>query len=253
MVAWGGVIHESIVNHPPRGTTMTLVRMGDKRMRQWTYLCPVDGCWAVAYSDISEESAKTQVASHACPAPLRRGMIGGRSLLENMWDTADEAIDALHANTFYLTDDMVGEKLKGYIAGIAEMISYAAIPYFRIPEDVLREMQRRWKMRQHQIPFSPTPSYRYNPPPPEMYNRNEGPAARKPAETKTPAGRAPRKITVKAAQIAAPLVTDPQRKVIKETHAAGMSIPDLAKAFGVPEFIIERIVTPQQIVIGGLL
>lgn len=153
---------------PPRGTVSSTVKFRSGNVTQWTHLCETDGCFAMAHSTDSEEHARAQIAGHLCPAPPRRGINPtGQTLLEKMWNELDDVIDAMKSfdpvspgNCFR---DMGYAISKGYAKGIAECITFCAQPYFKIPEDVLREANRRWKIRQGEIPFSPTPSYRWNP------------------------------------------------------------------------------------------
>lgn len=243
---------------PPRGLTVGEVRMGDERIKQYTVLCEVDGCFATATSTKSEQSARDQVAGHRCPAPLHRGVIPmGKTLLEKMWDESDDALDAYKAGEEYL--GMKGELLQGYIQGIAECLSFCAVPWFRIPEDVLRQMQRRWRMRQGDIPFEPTPSYRYNPPPP-------GAPIGVPIAPAVKARRTPTKSKKTATKQAAASVASsmkvfrPDEVVIIKTMLYENNVPaaDLAKMYGVTEGRIRSIAGPPpgsetpQMFLGGL-
>jgi hypothetical protein len=79
-----------------------------------------------------------------------------------MWDEADDAMDAYHAKREFKGMDR-DYSLQGYIRGIAEVLTFCTVPCFKVTEDVLREINRRWKMRDGQIPFAPTPSYSYHP------------------------------------------------------------------------------------------
>jgi hypothetical protein len=240
MTAFSGITQD-LYAVPPRGVTVSTVRTGDEVIQQWTYLCEVDGCFAMAYSKKSPESAKSQTTGHACPAPLRRGVTPmGKSLLENMWDTADEAMDAYKAGTFYLEEGCAGDNLKYYIMAIAEMITLSARPYFRITEDVLRELQRRWKMRQGQLPFSPTPSYRWNPMPIE-YKPLDGPGQHKstPETTKAASRKAAPKKTAPAPTVRK-FTTDEMSLIRDSVHKGNVPVAELAKMFNVTE---ERIRT----------
>jgi hypothetical protein len=258
MTAFSGITQD-LYAVPPRGVTVSTVRTGDEVIQQWTYLCEVDGCFAMAYSKKSPESAKSQTTGHACPAPLRRGVTPmGKSLLENMWDTADEAMDAYKAGTFYLEEGCAGDNLKYYIMAIAEMITLSARPYFRITEDVLRELQRRWKMRQGQLPFSPTPSYRWNPMPIE-YKPLDGPGQHKPTPEATKA--ATRRTAPKKAASVPPTrnFTPDERCLIRDgVHKNNMPVAELAKMFDVSEERIRTIagdgtpVSSPPVLFGGL-
>lgn len=239
---------------PPRGLSVGEVRMGDERIKQYTVLCEVDGCFAVANSMKSEQSAWDQITGHKCPSPLRRGVLpAGKSLLEKMWDEADDALDAFKSGVEYL--GMEGDLLKGYIQGISECISFCAVPWFRIPEDVLRQMQKRWKMRQGDIPFEPTPSYRFNPPPP-------GVPVGVPVAPAVKAAREPTKPKKTATKQAPPPVRvfHPDEVLTIKTMLYENNVPasDLAKMYGVSAERIRVVAGPPsssetpQIFLGGL-
>lgn len=166
MVAFPGLesITQDLWALPPKGLTETSLKVGPDKRMQWTYRCPSENCFAMATSVISAEAAIEFVSQHRCPAPPRRGISAtGKSLIERMWDETDDALDAYKKGEEYLA--MSGDLLRGYIHGIAECITFCSTPYFKIVEDVLRQMQRRWRMRQGEIPYSPTPGYRFNPRP----------------------------------------------------------------------------------------
>lgn len=236
---------------PPRGISTSTVRAGEETITQYTYLCEKDGCFAMATSLKSEESARQQIAGHECPAPPRRGINPtGKSLLEKMWDESDDALDAFKESREFR--DMSGETLKGYIMGIAECISFCAVPYFRNPKDVLRQMEKRWKMRQGLISFEPTPSYRFNPPPPQHLTSipSEVKSASKPKKAlSSKRTTAPKQLTPSRT------FTSEEVSMIKEAVKNGISIADLAKMYGVSEGRIKTIVSPTestQPFIGGL-
>lgn len=166
MVAFPGMrgITQNLWAIPPRGLSIARFKVGPDERMQWTYLCEKEDCFAMATSTESEQAARDYVRPHICPAPPRRGVTAtGKSLLEKMWDESDDALDAYKANQEYL--GMEGDILRGYIHGIAECITFCSSPYFKIVEDVLRQMQKRWRMRMEEVPFSPTPGYRFNPRP----------------------------------------------------------------------------------------
>lgn len=148
---------------PPRGISVSKTNHRAGVITQWTYLCEADGCFAIAYSDKSEEHARLQVIGHTCPdISGGRGLIPtGKTLIQNMWDEADDALDHLKQGIPYKM--MHGDMLQGFIRGIAEVLTFCTVPCFKVTDDVLRELGRRYKMRQGELPFAPTPSYTYNP------------------------------------------------------------------------------------------
>jgi hypothetical protein len=213
------------------------------RLAKWTYLCDANPeCFAMANDLRSEEDCRRQIEGHECPAPPRRGLNPtGKTLLEKSWDELDDVIDAIkayHLSMPYCFRDMNIEQTKGYARGIAECITFFATPYFRIPEDVLRQALKRWKMRQGLEPFSPTPSYRWNPIIDEYRNKvraMEGrlkpdlsPAATKKAVKSTRATKAaPPKPPVRE-------FTSAEASLVAESlHSGKMTADTLAEMFGV--------------------
>lgn len=243
-------ITKDIFALPRRGVTKSTASFGGTKVHQWTYLCEVDGCFALAYSQVSEEAARAQVRDHACPAPPRRGLIPqGKSLLEQMWDEADDAMDAFKAGVILVRDtDLLGKELAAYLRGVAECISMCSTPYWRVAEDVLRQLNKRWRMRQGEIPFSPTPGYRFNPmpsayePPERVKHPSPYPA------TRTPSTRTRAPLAKKAP--AEPLTSsrtfsDGERTMIANALSAGtLSAQSLAVMFGVSESRIMAVAGP---------
>lgn len=241
MVAFPGLgsITQDLWALPPRGLTTARFKIGPDDHLQWTYLCEVNGCFAMATSTTSEQAARDYVKPHICPAPPRRGISAtGKSLMERMWDESDDALDAYKAGTDYLS--MEGNLLRGYIHGIAECISFCGTPYFRIVEDVLRQMQRRWRMRQGEIPFSPTPGYRFNPRPSssnfpahqavEDHHEPNSPAVVGPVvEPSRSRKTAPKEVSTQTRDFASAEV----EMISTAYHSGTSTAEDLAKMFGV--------------------
>lgn len=245
----GQRLMEDLWAMPPRGVTFSTVRMRQADLTQWTYLCEKnDNCFSMAHSIESEEHARSQVAGHVCPAPPRRGVNPtGQTLLEKTWNELDDAIDAIKSGSGLR--DMSLEETKGYAKGFAECLTFFATPYFKIPEDVLRQANKRWRMRQGLEPFSPTPSYRWNPIIDEYRNKSiQGDkgfaskpdlspggvkkAARGRLVTRPAAGLtkpAPREFSVAEAEM-----------VASSLHSGNMTADTLAEMFGVS---ISRILT----------
>jgi hypothetical protein len=166
MTAFNGITGDMEV-HPRRGLTESTARIGERILKQWTYLCEADHCFAVGYSQVSAARAEEQVlARHSCPAPMRYSMIPtGKTPIEKLWDTGDLAVRALRSGGSYPHERYTEEQTQGFVAGIAEAIAIASVGcgLWRDPMDVLRELKRRWDMHQGTIPWSPTPGYRFNP------------------------------------------------------------------------------------------
>jgi len=159
MTAFPGIVKD-MIPLPPRGVTVSHCRIGEKVITQWMYLCEADDCYAMTTSEVHEAAARAALATHSCPAPYLRSRIpSGRSYSEKMWDTLDDALDALKDDKMFWT--FGGEAVKAICVTLAEAISMLNHCSPKMQQnDVLREAQRRWRMRQGEIPFFPTPGYR---------------------------------------------------------------------------------------------
>lgn len=250
MSAFNGLSGDIRIN-PPRGITQSQCRTGDEIKYQWTYLCPDDpDCFAVGYSRTSESSAKSQViGKHLCPAPMRYSTIPtGKSMMEKLWDTADLAMRAYKSGGYYPEPDITGDRLRGYIQGVAEAIAISSVPYFRISGDVIMEINRRWMMHVGQIPWSPTPSYRFNPPINEWAgNKMLHPAEStpKPAQaTRRRPVRAPQE--VKQASTPAVVLSPTDEENIRKMHESGTTVEQLAALYKIGIGRVNLIVDPQE-------
>lgn len=230
MTAFPGV--KDLIPLPPRGITISYARIGEKVITQWMYLC--DGhidCYALATSEVSEEAARAAIQTHSCPAPYLRSRIpSGRSSSEKLWDTLDDAVDAVKTGAMFQT--FAGGEVRAYCVAMAEAIAILNHPRMQ-QQDVLREAQRRWRMRQGEIPFFPTPGYRMLQP--HLLNdesRELLPGAVAPAKAtatkRTPAAKAGK------------VWSDKEIGGIKA--AAGMlSVAEVAEMFGVSVEEIQRV------------
>ena len=135
----------------------------------------------------------------------------GKSLAEMQWDRLDYLIDQIKG-TQPEGDDII--PLAAAIARANELssvIMLMCLPYYKTAIEVLRESEKRWKIRNGKRDFEPTPGYRYNPPP---------------AGTKyVVAKAAPAEPTYKT-------MTESQIKKIRAAHAAGFSQAELAEMYG---------------------
>ena len=222
---------------PPRGISVSRTNQRGGVLIQYTYLCENEGCMAIAFSQDSELHARQQVAGHECPQrDGSRGLIPtGKTLVQNMWDEADSALDAFKAGKKFKGIDP--SALPSYVRGIAECLTFCTVPCYKVTDDVLRELNRRWKMRQGEIPFAPTPSYNYNP------HLDAARAKSMSEETKAAKIKAPAKKTVQ------PKATKPEpekqlssaeRDVIRASFHQGLfTTDDIAKLYGItPERVL---------------
>lgn len=226
---------------PPRGVTTSRTNHRAGVLVQYTYLCEQDGCFAISFSQDSELHARQQVEGHTCPQPDgSRGLIpSGKTLVQKMWDEADDALDAFKAGKKF--KNMDASALPSYVRGIAECLTFCTVPCYKVIEDVLRELNRRWKMRQGEIPFAPTPSYNYNP------HLDEVRAKTIATETKlVKPARTPISKIAKPAAIEEVELSSAERDVIRETYHRGV-IPaeKIAELYGITSERVIRIAGPK--------
>lgn len=248
MTHFGG-LHNEGWPLPPRGISVGKTNHRAGTLIQYTYLCDRDDtCLAVAYSQESEAHSREQIAGHVCPQlDGSRGLIPtGKTLIQKMWDEGDDGMDAYQAGRAY--KEMDGKQLQGFIRGIAEVLTFCTVPCYKVTDDVLKELYRRWKMRQGQIPFAPTPSYNYNPHI-DAARASSVASAPKPAPVKSSVRKsAPiRKLTSSELVTAPPDDLLPaQREAIKKSyHAGDFNENQLAEMFGVSPVRILAIAGPK--------
>lgn len=230
---------------PPRGITISRTNHRAGVLVQYTYLCETDGCFAISFSQDSELHARQQLDGHACPQEEgSRGLIPtGKTLVQNMWDEADDALDALKAQLSY--KGMMDDELKGFIKGIAEILTFCTVPCYKVTEDVIRELYRRWKMRNGQIGFAPTPSYSYNPHLDVVRSKamSEEVKTTKPAK----ATRAPVSKVAKPATQEKQL-TSAERDVIRASYHQGkFTAEKIAELYGITAERVLRIAGPKPV------
>jgi len=147
----------------------------------------------------------------------------GKSLAEKMWDRLDELVDQVKGNPG--NDEA---ELKARANEMASVVLLMCLPHYKSAREVLVEAQKRWRIRQKEIPFEPTPGYKYNPPPP-------GTPYRPAAATKKDV---PKKEVPKFPRV------DPKNvHAIKAMHSAGFSLTDLANVYGLTEAHVQHLVT----------
>lgn len=153
---------------PPVGMTETYSRVGMEVHTQQTIRCGNKECWFVGHA-ANVQDAQLLLDQHPCPQPPARNELpSGYSTLEKMWDELDAVTYAIMQHEGYASGTVYLENnlLRGYARGIAFSLSMMSHPHFRTVTDIVREATKRYKIRMEQIPFEPTPGYRYNPLPP---------------------------------------------------------------------------------------
>lgn len=208
---------------PDVGLTETRAQIYGRHITQYTIRCGSINCWFVGHS-MSSADAQVLLNDHKCPTfPRRNELPTGRSTLDKAWDELDDAVLALMDKTSY--NNMEGDELKGYVKGIAFMLSMMTYPYFKTIKDISREAAERYKMTKGRIPWRPTPSYHGHQPRPEPFTANVKSVT---PMTKTAPTR--RKATPRVApvvpKVAASTLTPEVIAAIKGAGAIGMFKPE---------------------------
>lgn len=234
---------------PPPGLTKTNARIGPDVYEMFTYRCEVSNeCFALEYSK-NPDHARRAIEGHICPAPPRRDQVpAGKTIIQKLWDELDELMDQIKflsarpdviANTARDLADKHYERI-GQARGIALALALLSVPWFRTTEDILRQANKRWKMRQSDIPWEPTPGYNYYPAAPLAFaqpERTESKPKRSPVKsTKSP--------MVQSKPAAREFSVDERLMIQESVHSQGVSPADLAKMFGVTEDRIKSIAGP---------
>lgn len=239
---------------PPVGITETRGRIGEIVILDYTVRCGSKECWFVGHSP-DEAGAQKVLDAHTCPTPPARNELpSGYSTTEKLWDQLDMATEAILNQKHLKLGDLYldGIQLRGYARGISFALSMMCHPHFRTETDIAREAAARYKIRKGDMPFRPTPGYRFNPlpsptsPPPGTREPHHG--TTKPAAATGPAARKPRGTLSKAAQAAAARVdmssidSKKRQQILNGATMMGFSYDELATMYDVTVETIKVIV-----------
>jgi hypothetical protein len=235
---------------PPPGLTKTYVRIGPDVYESFTYRCDASpDCYALEYSK-NADRAKAAIDGHICPAPPRRDKVSsGKTVIQKLWDELDEVIDSIKTAMRFNKPSMLEEAEldKARAKGLALALALLSTPWFRSTEDILRQANKRWLMRQGEIPWEQTPGYNFYPAAPLAFAVTAEPT---PVKKRQPVSKVV-KSTKGVPTPAAPPVrefTAGERNMIREAvHGATnpLTTADLAKMYGVTEERIRTIAGPK--------
>lgn len=233
---------------PLVGITETRARVGMVVSTSYTARCGDKNCWFVGHAATSAD-ASILLDQHTCPqAPARNELPSGYSTTEKLWDEADDVMAAIMENRPYNAGDRAldGLALQGYMRGLCFALSMMTHPYFRTITEVGRELQKRYRIRAKQIPFEPTPSYKYNPvpllPPPGETAAFHGKTVEHKPGRGTTAGRAAAKKKLSTIDMSGISITD-QEKIVKMFVSGMFTEEELAQNYKVTVETIRFLVT----------
>lgn len=219
---------------PPRGITKSTVRIGPDVRHHYTYFCDANTeCMAVAYGS-TEESARRELNDHICPAEVKSEMMpSGKTVIQKMWDELDYVINVIKSDE---TPEEDKAAWKRSAEAFALCIAFVSIPYFRSRVDILKQANKRWRIRQGEIPWEATPGYNYYPLATLAYAKPEPEVKRTPLKASKPAKKVDAPVVVKVRDFSVA-----ERTMIQDgIHKQGMRAEDLASMFGVS---VDRIKT----------
>lgn len=227
----GFATRETFWAAPPPGLTVTLARIGPDVYEMFTYRCERNsGCYALEYSK-NADAAKRAIEGHICPATPEVGKVpNGKTVVQKLWDELDSLMDQIKQE-----EGPGALALQNQARGIALALALLSVPWFRSKDDILRQANKRWRMRQSEIPWEATPGYNCYPAAPLAYVQASEPKVQ-------PAKRAPLKV-VKAAKVpSARDFTVEERAFIRDSvHGETVAVETLAVMYGVSEERIRSI------------
>lgn len=202
--------------------------------------CPKYDCYYGASFE-SEEMRAYWIEHHPCQKTKRnyvmdetdeKGMpytipTHGKSIAEKIWDMLDVSLRQLYAEQ--PNNDAWN---KARCGALADVLVIFASPYYPDAASVTREAVKRNKIQKGEIPWEPTPGYRYNPPIPgsEPYKRAMAKQL-PPRETKT---------STAAKKAAAVTLSPAVVQSIQMGFTMGMSAEELSQAYSVPISVVQE-------------
>ena len=150
----------------------------------------------------------------------------GKSILEKIWDDLDTVIDSIKGTSKTdIFDPLIEEKARANaLAGVLVLMCQ---PYYETSQDILRQANRRWKMRTGQMDFEPTPGYKYNP---------------QPAGTKYVTERTPPPKAARTTRQTESKLNEKQMRDIKAAAELGLTVQELSEMYKVTQVTIKQII-----------
>jgi hypothetical protein len=121
--------------------------------------------WGCSWRNVfyTKEAATWGEATHQHFKTYQEGRYNYLSIAERYWIELDSVIDQIkelgidpgNPNTF---------KIQGRATGLAFALVHACQPYYADETAVLKESNKRWKIRNQQMDWEPTPGFKYDPP-----------------------------------------------------------------------------------------
>lgn len=209
----------------------------------WRATCDFenDG-WGCSWRNVfyTKEAAVWAEAHHEHFKTYQERRYNYLSIAERYWVELDSVIDQLKAVATPDPDDIGPEeyakylKTQGRATGLAFALVHACQPYYADERAVSIEANRRWKMRNQQMDWEPTPGFKYDPPIPGANARIVVAGPDEPVRVNT------RRQGEHPAAAAAKKLKPADQEAIKRGMGSGMfKADDLAKVYGTTTSVVE--------------
>jgi hypothetical protein len=216
----------------------------------WIADCPVKFCYFIVSSRTYRDAERDLIwhLERTCPMgtktnefiegevdekgqPYTRLTIG-KSITEKLWDELDEVMDTIK------TQPLEAEMQRWYARGLTFALQLMLSLYYPDSQAIAREAAKRWRIKNNQQEFSPTPGYKYNPPPPGSNAYSKGIQQEDTPLVETNKGRTKTRNTRAKAKKE---LTDQEVMSIRTMFQNGFDAQSLANVYGTTQAEVERI------------
>lgn len=138
----------------------------DAANNPWIYDCDVLECYFVVSAPSKEDAEKRQTEHKERTCPMTgQSRYAGKSIGEKLWDMLDTVIDNIKEVQARQIDEQTRGCMKGEAFGLADALVLMMQPHYTDRNAILKQANKRWKMRMGLIEEEPTPGYKFNPMP----------------------------------------------------------------------------------------
>lgn len=192
--------------------------------------------WGCSWRNVfyTKEAAEWAVDHHEHFKTYQERRYNYLSIAERYWVELDTVIDQIKEIDSLGQDvpDLV--KLRGRAGGLAFALVHACQPYYADEKAVSIEANKRWKIRNQQADWEPTPGFKYDPPIPGANARIVTAGPDEPVRVNT------RRQGEHPAAAAAKKLKSADQEAIKRGMGSGMfKADDLAKVYGTTTSVVE--------------
>lgn len=147
--------------------------IAERQKYPWSARCPEPHCF-FCVSAKTEQEAQKLLDDHRCPytgGVTKIGWSVTKTLLEQVWDMADECYVKLKDLEKDWIDDQISPRrsgaVKGELNGYCKMLAIFMVPHFSTPKEVGLELERRFENKEDpDYETAGLGTLRFQPPPP---------------------------------------------------------------------------------------